>query len=196
MGVHKKSRIPRMNEEKMKENFKKLNAQKSFQRRNNKNLLCWAFYYVNDNKEVNVTTLQTMHCILCHNNLILNLNKINQTRKGLIIYNTIIGITALKRHVNLDHSNVLNFFEEEMNCPLREKEKQPSKKKPNISSNSIFNFFAREPFKKEDVQQNVFLENLGLLIVKNHLPFQFVESNWLKKFNMHLCPKIVFPSIT
>jgi len=168
----------------------------SFQRGNNKNSLCWAFYCVNDNIEVNVTTFQTMHCIFCHNNPILNLNKVNQARKGLIIYNTIIGITTLKKHVNLDHSNVLNFSKEEMNCPLKEEEKQPSKKKPNISSNSILFIFAREPFKKKEVLQNVFLENLGLLIVKNHIPFQFVESNWLKKFNMHLCPKIVFPSIT
>jgi hypothetical protein len=82
-----------------------------------------------------------------------------------------------------------------MNCPLKEEEKQPSKKKPNISSNSILFIFAREPFKKKEVLQNVFLENLGLLIVKNHIPFQFVESNWLKKFNMHLCPKIVFVCI-
>ncbi len=46
-----------------------------------KNVLCWAFDYVNDNKEVNITTFETMHCILCHNNLILNLNPKTQARK-------------------------------------------------------------------------------------------------------------------
>jgi hypothetical protein len=29
----------------------------------------------------NITTLETMHCILCHNNLILNLNPKTQARK-------------------------------------------------------------------------------------------------------------------
>jgi hypothetical protein len=43
--------------------LKKLHAQRVFWRRNSKNALCWAFYCVNDNKEVNVTILQTMHCI-------------------------------------------------------------------------------------------------------------------------------------
>ncbi len=40
----------------------------------------------------------------------------------------------------------------------------------------------------------LFLENLGFLIVTNHLPLQFVENSWLKKFNMHLCPRIVLVS--
>jgi hypothetical protein len=47
------------------------------------------------------------------------------------------------------------------------KGKITSKKRPNISSNSIFNFsFAKEPFKKKDVHQKHFLEDLGLLIIK------------------------------
>jgi hypothetical protein len=76
---------------------------------------------------------------------------------------------------------------------LREDERQPFKKRSNISSNSISNFFVtKEPFKKDDVQQKQNLEDLGFLIVTNHLPLQFVENSWLKKFNMHLCPRIIF----
>jgi hypothetical protein len=59
-------------------------------------LLCWAFCCVNDNKEVNVIALQTMHCIVCHNNPILNLNPKTQARKGLIIYKTTNGIATLR----------------------------------------------------------------------------------------------------
>jgi len=44
------------NEEKMKENSKKLHAQRLFLKPNCIIVLCWAFYYVNDNKEVDVTT--------------------------------------------------------------------------------------------------------------------------------------------
>jgi hypothetical protein len=59
-----------------------------------------------------------------------------------------------------------------VNYLLKEKERQPSKKKPNISSNSIssFFFFAIEPLKKEDLYQKQFLEDLGILIIKDHLP--------------------------
>jgi hypothetical protein len=35
---------------------------------------------------------------------------------------------------------------------------------------------------------------LGFLIVKNHIPLQFIESSWLKRLSMHLCPRIVFLS--
>ncbi len=45
---------------KYENNLKKLHAQRVFWRRNSKNALCQAFYCVNDNKEINVTDLQTM----------------------------------------------------------------------------------------------------------------------------------------
>jgi len=49
---------------------------------------------------------------------------------------------------------------------LKEDEKQPSKKKPNVFPNSISSFFVvKKPFKKNDVQQKQFLEDLTLLIV-------------------------------
>jgi hypothetical protein len=59
---------------------------------------------------------------------------------------------------------------------LREDEKQLSRKKPNVSSNSISSFFvAKEPFKKNDVQQKQFLEDLTFLSIKNHFFLQFVK---------------------
>jgi hypothetical protein len=123
-----------------------------FGKKKSKNALCWAFSCVNDNKEVNLTTPQIMHCILCHNNPIVNVNIKTQARKGLIIYNTTNGIVTLKKHVNLDHSNISKKFEEKNSCHLRQDERKPSIKRPNISSNSTSNFLAtKEPFKKDDV---------------------------------------------
>jgi acyl-CoA synthetase (AMP-forming)/AMP-acid ligase II len=37
-------------------------------------------------------------------------------------------------------------------------------------------------------------EYLVLLFVKNHLLMHFVESPWLKCFNLHLCPRVVLHS--
>jgi hypothetical protein len=55
------------------------------------------------------------------------------------------------------------------------------------------NFFAAKyPYKKDDVQQKQFLEDLSFLIVKNHLLMHLVQSQWLKKFNFHLCQKGCF----
>ncbi len=52
----------------------------------------------------------------------------------------------------------------------------------------------KEPFRKDDVKQKDFLQDLGLLIMKNNLPLQFVESVWFKCLILHLSPKVVFPS--
>jgi hypothetical protein len=82
----------------------------------------------------------------------LNLNPKIQARKRLIIYNTTNGIVTLRKHDNANHSNVLNFFEKKVNCLLREEEKQPFKKRLNISLTPYLVFFcARKPFKKENV---------------------------------------------
>jgi hypothetical protein len=63
-------------------------------------------------------------------------------------------------------------FEEEINNEIiGSVERQPAKKRPNVPTSVIFVFFAmKEPSKKDDVQQKNFLQNLGLLIVKNNSP--------------------------
>jgi hypothetical protein len=130
-------------------NLKKLHAQKVFWKRNSKNALCWEFYCVNDNKEVNVRTLQIMHCIVCHKNPILNVNLKIQARKRLITYNTTNDIATLRKHVNSHHFNIFVKFEEKVNCPLRQDETKPSIKRPNISPDSISKFFVtKEPLRK------------------------------------------------
>ncbi len=47
----------------------------------------------------------------------------------------------MNKHVNSYKFNIFKKIEE-INGPLKEEEKQPSIKKPNMSSNSISNFFA------------------------------------------------------
>jgi hypothetical protein len=57
-----------------------------------------------------------------------------------------------------------------------------AKKKANVFSFSILYFFAlKDPFKKMMWSKKcLFMKDLALLIVKNYLPLQFVESVWLK----------------
>ncbi len=64
-----------------------------------------------------------------------------------------------------------------------------------VSENAISNFFgAIIPYKKDNVHHNIFVENLGLIVV-NHFPIQIVESIWSKSFVMlQLWPHVVFLS--
>jgi len=74
------------------------------------------------------------------------------------------------------------------------KGKTTSKKKPNISSNSISSFsFAKEPFKKKRCATKTFFGKLESFNYKKKV-LQSVESNWLKRYGMHLCQRISFPS--
>jgi hypothetical protein len=93
--------------------------------------------------------------------------------------------------VDANHVMLAKGFEEEMNSPL----KQLAIKIKNVFNFKISKFFCtKDPFKKDFVQQKQFLQDLAFLVVKNHLPIQFVESTWLKFLIMHLCPKVAFPS--
>jgi hypothetical protein len=53
-------------------NLKKLHVERVFLRGDSRNTLCCAFYCINDNKEVIIIAPQTMLCIFCHDNPILN----------------------------------------------------------------------------------------------------------------------------
>jgi hypothetical protein len=53
-------------EEKMKVNLKKLHAQIKRWQSHGRLFLCWSFYCVNDNTEIDLENTQIMHCILCY----------------------------------------------------------------------------------------------------------------------------------
>jgi hypothetical protein len=96
------------------------------------------------------------------------------------------GIITLKKHVDVEHSLLAKKFDEEMNNLVKsELERQLVKKKQNVSSSEISNFFIiKILYKKEDVQLKQFLEDLALLIIKSHMPIHFVENPWLKRFTL------------
>jgi len=62
--MKRKSKNLEKNEEKMKEILKKVHAQRLFWKPHSKNALCWAFFYLNGNKEVDLIVLQIMHYLL------------------------------------------------------------------------------------------------------------------------------------
>jgi hypothetical protein len=78
----------------------------------------------------------------------------------------------LQKHLDADHSTIYKRLQEEINNERRKNvEKQSTKKSYLISNFSIFEFSAlKYPFKKDDVEQKMFVENFALLIMKNHLP--------------------------
>ncbi len=71
----------------MEKKLRTLHAQRLFWKLNYVNAFYQAFYCVIDNKELDLMTPQVMCCIVCCNNLVLNLNPKTQAR-GLIIYVT------------------------------------------------------------------------------------------------------------
>ncbi len=88
-----------------------------------------------------------------------------------------------------------NKFEEEViNLVKQTEERHLAKRKVNITKQSISKYFTMKDSFQKGVPQKEFLKDLGLLIVKNNFPIQFVESMWLKWLTLHLCPKLNFPS--
>jgi hypothetical protein len=80
----------------MKENLKKLHAQRKIWKPHGRTSLCWSFYCVNDNVEADLVNTQIMHCILYYQKLIIGINPRTQARKGLISYYKTKGITYFK----------------------------------------------------------------------------------------------------
>jgi hypothetical protein len=108
-----------------------------------------------------------MRYIFCYHIFVLFCNPKTQTRKGLILYNTANGITSLKKHVKVNYFIIAKMFENEMNNPLKgELEKTTCKKRSNLAGSAIINVFAtKDPLPKYHMQQKLFFEDMGLLIV-------------------------------
>ncbi len=79
--------------------------------------------------------------------------------------------------MDVDHVEPEKKFEKELNNFHRVViTKEPIKSRLNTSTISISSFLGFTlPLKKDEPQQKYFLEDLALLIIKNHLPTQFVE---------------------
>jgi hypothetical protein len=60
-----------------------------------------------------------MHFIICYNILVNASSFKTQTRKGLISYYKINGITTFNKHVIANHAIVAKTFEDEINSLLR-----------------------------------------------------------------------------
>jgi hypothetical protein len=58
----------------MKGNLKILHAQRKIWKPHGKTSLCWSFYCVNDNAEIDLVNTQIMRCILCYQNPIIGIN--------------------------------------------------------------------------------------------------------------------------
>jgi hypothetical protein len=73
--------------------------------------------------------------------------------------------------VDVDHFIIVKKIEKKIkNETIKTVETQSVKKRPNVPTSAISTFFVvNEPFKKDDVQQKDFLQDLGLLIMKNNL---------------------------
>jgi hypothetical protein len=95
-----------------------------------------------------------------------------------------------------DYSIIAKMFEENVSNPLRGKvDRHFVNKRSNPISSAIVNFLTtKKPFWKDHMHQKLFLEDMCLSIVKNHLPMQFVESLWMERLYLHLCQRLVFPS--
>ncbi len=134
----KNNRIEENGGEIRKKSLQKLHVQRKIWRSHIINSLCWAFYCVNDGKEVEVASYQIVKCILCYDNARNIPNPIIKERKGLITYYKNYGIIVVKKHLNTNHCIIVKKFEEEINYEIiGNVEKEPTKKRPNVPTNAI-----------------------------------------------------------
>jgi hypothetical protein len=58
----------------MERNFQTLHTKRKKWKTHNRNAICWAFYYVNDDKEIDLRNLLVMRCVFGYNNHMYVLN--------------------------------------------------------------------------------------------------------------------------
>jgi hypothetical protein len=90
----------------MKDFFELFHSQRKKWRPHNKNVLCWSFFYVNDNGEMTFDAFQIMCHILCYSNHMFSFNPRTKLRKVLIYLIITCEISCLRKHVDVDLSKI------------------------------------------------------------------------------------------
>jgi hypothetical protein len=88
----KNSKVEENGERIMQLFLQKLHVQRNFWKGHNINSFCWAFYCVNDGKEVEFASHQVMRCILYYDSVVNIPNARIKKRIGLITYYKTYGI--------------------------------------------------------------------------------------------------------
>jgi hypothetical protein len=113
-------------------------------------------------------------------------------RKGLNTYHKFNGIMTMKKHVEYDHFALLKMFLEDhvvIEALRSTLDCEPNKKRAIVFPSNIFGFFSTNfKYKKYDLTQVGFVEDLMLFVVKGLLLMRIVESIWLQKMVYWLCP--------
>ncbi len=106
-------------------------------------------------------------------------------KKGFIAYHKFSGTIAMKKHVESNHFSLLKKLLKDVanlasRCPL---DCEPNKKNAHVSPTIVYSFFSTATsFKKDDVTQVGFLEDLMLLVI---------EGLMLMKTLVHLALEVV-----
>ncbi len=77
-------------------------------------MLCWSFYYINNNEKVDNQAPQLTICHVCYPNLIIVANSIIFLKKGIISYFKTYARIFFYKHMDEDHVMLAKKFEEEV----------------------------------------------------------------------------------
>jgi hypothetical protein len=128
----------------------------------------WHVFVLNDGNKLNPIWLQTIHVIchfVCQN---YNANSTTKRRKGMISYNQQHGTISMKRYILGEHLATWRKWKS-VNGGFDSKDlhQEKSKKKSIIGYGAITNHFGNgNLYKKNDAQQQKFMEDVMLFVAK------------------------------
>ncbi len=112
---------------------------------------------------MDVKCFQLIRCIFCYVNPVSITNAKTQARKGLVLYRV---ITLKKTCLCKPLCDFKNIWKKSKQFIIKTSWERTTKKWPHVNGIPISSFVAKDSYKKDDVQQKQFLEDLVLLIVK------------------------------
>lgn len=152
---------------------------------------------INDaSRAINMTTSQTLRCIICHSGNIGAQSRATQARKGIVSYNSTHGTSSMKHHLTSNHNVIFEKYIDQLEIEEASRSaRKKSKKRDTIPPTTISAFFgASRPYASTDPHQLSFMEDLLLYICKSYQPLSTVEDPWFRRLVLSQNPRVVFPS--
>jgi len=157
----------------------------------------WHFFIVNDDNKLDLIRLQTMWCVICHSiSQAYTSNNTIKKKKGLITFNQQHGTTCMKKHILPKHPTTWQCWKSaNLTFVVKDNYQEKGKQICVVGYGEITEHFGNvNLYKKDDLQQKKFTEDLLFFVVKCYMFISIVESQWLRHLAMCQNPRVVFPN--
>ncbi|GMH40414.1 hypothetical protein BSKO_08318 [Bryopsis sp. KO-2023] len=183
-------------ESSMDEEVALIEAQAAVWKRQNRTSEVWGCFRSLGKKKENDIEVEGLACIFCCKD-IKTLNDVlgkQRSPRGIIMYKSTSGTGSIRKHAISSHGDIFKRMKSLETERENKKRKNIMPQKSALATTVTQFFHKKRKYKANSKQQQIFIQDLLLFIVKELQPLSIVEGPFFRQMLLRCDPNFVFPS--